>query len=101
MTEPRRLDAVGLVLDMLQRVADPTERIRAIRAVRAELSHHDERLVDLLRDAILELRAADPPATWAEVGELLEVTPQRAHQLVAERFEKTTPPETTTKGTSE
>lgn len=89
MTEPRRLDAVGAVLVMLGKVRDPAERIRAIRSVRAELSRHDERLVDLLRDSILELRALDPPPTWAEIGELLDVTGQRAYQLVAARFEQT------------
>lgn len=81
---PSRLDAVGAVLSMLARVRDPRERIGAIRAVRAELTRHDERLDALLREAILELRALDTPATWAEIGELLEVSQQRAYQLAAE-----------------
>lgn len=96
MSEPRRLDAVGAVLVMLGKVRNPVERIRAIRAVRAELTTHDERLVDLLRDAILELRAEDPPRTWAEIGELLDVTGQRAYQLVADRFEHAPTSTTTT-----
>ena len=81
---PTRLDAVGAVLTMLARVRDPRERIAAIRAVRAELERHDERLDSLLREAILELRALDTPATWAEIGELLNVSQQRAYQLAAE-----------------
>lgn len=81
---PNRLDAVGAVLTMLARVRDPRERIAAIRAVRAELERHDERLDSLLREAILELRALDTPATWAEIGELLNVSQQRAYQLAAE-----------------
>lgn len=98
MNEPRRLDAVGAVLVMLRREPDATKRIRAIRAVRAELAGHDERFLELLRDSILDLRALDPPKTWAEIGDLLEVTGQRAYQLVAERFEQTT--NTTKKGTN-
>jgi len=86
---PSRLDAVGAVLVMLARVKDPTERIRAIRAVRAELTRHDERLDQLLREAILELRAGDPPATWAEIGELLNISQQRAYQLAAEYLQTT------------
>lgn len=82
-----RLDAVGAVLTMLARVRDPRERIAAIRAVRAELAKHDERFDALLRDSILELRALDTPATWAEIGELLNVSQQRAHQLAAEHLQ--------------
>lgn len=84
---PSRLDAVGAVLTMLARVRDPRERIGAIRAVRAELTRHDQRLDDLLREAILELRALDSPATWSEIGELLEVSQQRAYQLAAEHLQ--------------
>lgn len=86
---PSRLDAVGAVLPMLARVKDPTERIAAIRAVRAELTRYDERLDALLREAILELRALDSPATWAEIGELLNVSQQRAYQLAAEYLQTT------------
>jgi len=84
MTTPTRLDAVGLVVGMLARVQDPRERLAAIRSVRAELARHDARLDELLRDAILELRSLDSPATWQEIGELLTVSAQRAHQLAAE-----------------
>lgn len=87
---PSRLDAVGAVLTLLARVKDPAERITAIRAVRAELARHDERLDVLIREAILELRAADSPATWAEIGELLDVSQQRAYQLAAEYLQTTT-----------
>ncbi len=87
---PSRLDAVGAVLSLLERVADPRERISAIRAVRAELTRHDQRLDQLLREAILELRALDSPATWAEIGELLDVSQQRAYQLAAEYLQTTT-----------
>jgi len=84
-----RLDAVGAVLSMLARVSDPRERIGAIRAVRAELAQHDERFDSLLRDSILELRALDTPATWAEIGDLLNVSQQRAYQLAAEHLQTT------------
>lgn len=89
VTTPTRLDAVGFVVDMLARVKDPAERIRGIRAVRHELARHDSRLDELLRDAILELRALDTPATWQEIGELLDVSAQRAHQLAAEHLTTT------------
>lgn len=79
-----RLDAVGAVLAMLARVKNPRERIAAILAVRAELDQYDRRFDSLARDAILELRAQDVAATWAEIGELLSVSPQRAYQLAAE-----------------
>ena len=98
MSEPRRLDAVAAVVSMLQRVKNPSERIRAIRAVRAELARHADRLSDLLADALLALRAEDPPKTWAEIGELLDVTGQRAYQLVAERLESKRQHAITTKG---
>lgn len=95
MTNPTRLDAAGLVVEMLGKIKDPKERLAAIRAVRAELSRHDARLDELLRDSILELRALDTPATWSEIGELLNVSAQRAYQLAAER----TTTNTTTKET--
>lgn len=91
MTTPTRLDAVGAVVTMLERVRDPKERLAAIRAVRDELSRHDARLDELLRDSILELRALDTPATWQEIGEILHVSAQRAHQLAEQRLaERTT-----------
>lgn len=83
---PSRLDAVGAVLDALRRVADPRERIGAIRSVRAELHRYDARFDSLLRDAILELRALDAPATWAEIGDLLGVSQQRAYQLAQQHL---------------
>lgn len=86
---PSRLDAVGAVLALLARVRDPRERIAAIRAVRAELARYDERFDDLTREAILELRALDTPATWAEIGDLLNVSQQRAYQLAAEYLQTT------------
>lgn len=81
-----RLDALGVALAALQRVQDPRERLVAIRNVRAELKHHDDRLLELLRDTILELRAADPPLTWEAIGDIMGVKPQRAQQIVAARF---------------
>ena len=86
---PSRLDAVGAVLTLLTRVKNPRERITAIRAVRAELTHYDQRFDSLTRDAILELRAQDVAATWAEIGELLNVTPHRAYQLAEEHIKST------------
>lgn len=83
-TEPRRLDALGFALPLLAQVPDPLERIRAIRAVRDELTATDQRLGDLLAEAITEARELDPPATWHAIGDLLGVTAQRAYQLANE-----------------
>jgi len=98
MTTPTLVDAVGAVVAMLAREKDPIARIRAIRAVRAELAEHDARFDGILRDTILELRAADPPATWNEIGELLDVSMQRAYQLAQEHLTRST---TTTEGTTQ
>lgn len=81
---PSRLDAVGAVISLLSRVRDPRERITAIEHVRVELTRHADRLDDLRGETILELRALDHPATWAEIGELLDVSQQRAYQIGAE-----------------
>jgi DNA-directed RNA polymerase sigma subunit (sigma70/sigma32) len=94
---PTRLDAVGAAVTLLARVRDPRERLAAIERVRAELSSHAERLDHLRGEAILELRSLDTPATFAEIGELLNVSAQRAYQLAAEHLSTTS---TTTKGTT-
>lgn len=95
MALPRQLDALGAVVAMLARVPDPRERVRAILAVRAEVERQDDRLRDLLRDAVLELRALDRPATWQDIGELLNVSPQAAYQFAA-RTLTITPAESST-----
>lgn len=91
---PTRLDAVGAAVSLLARVRDPRERIAAIERVRAELAAHAERLDHLRGETILELRSLDTPATWQEIGDLLNVSAQRAYQLAAEHLS------TTTKGTT-
>lgn len=96
MSDPMKLDALGVVLVMLRKVKDPAERIRAIRAVRAEVARYDARFDRLTRGAIEELRRHSPPATWAEIGALLGVTPQRAHQLARTEDPETTPAESST-----
>lgn len=93
-TEPRRLDALGFVLPKLEQVKDPLERIRSIRALRDELSSTDDRLTDLLRLAILEARALTPPPTWQEIGDLLNVSAQRAYQLAQPTTDPTKEPAT-------
>lgn len=87
----RQLDPVGHVLKMLARVDDPRERLGAIRAVRAELAEKKESFNELTRDTILELRALDSPATWQEIGDLLKISAQRAHQIASEQLTKGTP----------
>ena len=83
---PSRLDAVGAAVSLLARVRDPRERISAIERVRVELARHSASLDHLRGETILELRALDKPATWAEIGELLNVSHQRAYQLAEEHI---------------
>lgn len=84
-----RLDAVGAALSLLARVEDPRERLRAAVLVRAELDQHSERIRDLIRDTIAELRATTPPTSLEVIGELLGVSRQRAAQLAGPRTEST------------
>lgn len=77
------LDALGAVVSLLERVRDPAERIRAVRAVRAELAREDDRLRTIIVTAITELRAADPPATWDAIGTLFDASAQYAHKFYA------------------
>jgi len=86
MPPPTRLQAVDAAIAALRRIPNPRLRIASIRRVTAELDEQSSALGDLLREAILELRAATPPATWQEIGDLLGVSAQRAFQLA----EKTT-----------
>lgn len=91
MPAPARLDVVDAAVAALRRVSDPRARIVAIRTVSAELDRQTDGLAELLRESILELRADTPPATWAEIGDLLGVTPQRAFQLAEQPTRKETP----------
>ncbi len=75
------LDALGGVVTLLERVPDPAERIRAVRAVRAGLEREDDRLRAVIVTAIGELRATDPPATWEAIGVLLDASAAYAHKL--------------------
>lgn len=81
MSGPVVLDALATAIRMIERITDRRERIRAIRALRDGLARDDDRLKVLLRDAILDLRAADPPATWQSIADELGVHAVRAMQL--------------------
>ena len=83
---PSRLDAIGAAVSLLARVRDPRERLSAIEAVRNELDRHAGQLDDLRGETILELRSLDTPATWAEIGEILNLSQQRAYQLAQEHI---------------
>lgn len=83
-TRPVKLDALRFAIDLLAKINDPAERIRSIRALREGLAREDDRLNTMTREAVLELRAADPPATWSEIGEILKVSTQRAYQMAAD-----------------
>lgn len=80
-SQPSVLDALGAVVALIERVPDPAERIVAVRRVRAELAHEDDRLRSITVAAIGELRASDPPATWDAIGVLLEASGAYAHKL--------------------
>lgn len=88
MTTYARLDPIETAIGLLRKQEDPLARLPAIRALRAELAAHDERLDDLLRQTVLEARSQTPPATWAEIGALLNVSMQRAYQLADEYLGK-------------
>lgn len=62
-------------------VHDPVERLSKIRELEDEVDGAAETLRYLKRETILELRRADPPLTWARIGELLGVGKSRAEQL--------------------
>lgn len=79
-----RLDALGAAVTMLAEIADPRERLRSIRALRSELDRQTTPLDELIAATVLELRSLDTPATWQEIGDLLNLTAQRAHQIAAE-----------------
>ena len=73
--------AAVTLLDDVSRVLDPAERLRRVRVIQDEVSGLDRALRSVKRETILELRALDPRPTWAEIGELLGVSQQRAEQL--------------------
>ncbi len=76
-----RLDPIAYVVDLLRRVDDPRERLRAIHLVRVEVTRRGGALDELMLATVAQLRQQDPPATWADVGALLDMTPQGAHKL--------------------
>lgn len=91
MSGPQVLDALGAAIRMIEQIADRRERIRAIRALRDGLARDDDRLKVLLREAVLDLRAADPPATWQSIADELGVTASRAMQLAQPTNGRTNP----------
>lgn len=62
-------------------VKDPRERLRKIRTLEEGLGKLLEEGRATKRATILELRSLDPRPTWDEIGELLGVSGQRAHEL--------------------
>ena len=84
ITEPRLADAVGWAISKLRKITDLNERARAILAVRAEAVAHTDRFDALLGETIIEMRQLDPPPTFAELGEVLELSAGRVHQLHTE-----------------
>lgn len=62
-------------------VQDPRERLRNLRRLEEGLGKLVEETRAVKRATILELRSLDPRPTWDEIGELLGVSGQRAHEL--------------------
>lgn len=81
MPDPTRLDALGSAIDSIREIGEPVDRMLALNRLRTELGEADDRLRDLLRDVILDLRSFDPPWTFQAIAELAGISPQRAHQL--------------------
>lgn len=79
-------DPVPAVLTALAAVSDPLDRLRALRLIQAEQNRVDDRISAQVRTTILELRA-EPVHTWAVIGDVLGVSPQRAEQLSRARSE--------------
>jgi hypothetical protein len=81
-TLPRRL-TLGQIFEAY--TSNPAERLRLLRAYEARLTVDADETLDEIRAAyrvaILELRGRTPRPTWAEIGDLLGVTGQRAQQL--------------------
>lgn len=65
----------------VERLSDPTERLRVLAGLREMVGDADRDLRRLLREVIVELRGREPRATWPEIGEILGVSAQRAEQL--------------------
>lgn len=80
---PERVSFVGLLAVVLN-VADPRERLRRLATAEAGIDELADHLRRAKRAALLEIRATDPRATWADLGEILGVTGQRAEQLSRE-----------------
>lgn len=72
---------IGNHAEVLELISDPLDRLRALRLYREWLSGLDNQLGDLARSTITEARSAEPRPTWAQLGELLGVSGQRAEQL--------------------
>ncbi len=83
-----QLNALAHVLYLLDRIADPAERIRAIRAVQEGRRSEDDELVHRLVTAVRALR--DSGRTWPEIGAVAGVTAQRAQQLATITRQETT-----------
>ncbi len=81
MTKRTPLDALVRALRWVHETPDPTDRLARLALVRVELETASAETRALIRSTIVDLRAAEPPPTWAEIGAVLGVTAQRAEQL--------------------
>ena len=82
--EPIRL-GLGDLLAVVLHVDDPRERLRRLRVVRAEVVELEALVRRMTATAIRQIRETDPLATWQEIGDLLGVSLQRAHELANPR----------------
>lgn len=73
MTPPTLLEAISL--------PDPVERLKAIRAVEADLARRADSARTERRRVIAELRGLG--LTWRVIGDLIEVSAQAAERLGA------------------
>lgn len=66
-------------LELALELADPGDRLVAVRSVEIHLADRADKARQARRDVIAELRARG--LTWRVIGDLLGVSPQAAEQL--------------------
>lgn len=76
----RRIEALALA-ELVAKRHEPSDRAAIAHHFLDELAALESTVRALRGDSIRKLRAADE--TWISIGALLDVTPQRAHQLAA------------------
>jgi alkylhydroperoxidase/carboxymuconolactone decarboxylase family protein YurZ len=75
-------DSITAAVDDVAAITDPVERYKAARERRTKLQDGDRSLMLLQQTAAQELKEG---RTWAQVGDLLEVTGSRAEQIAKGR----------------